>query len=117
LSFNNPYKEQPIQFIAQVISTNAAEWTNPVIEINNYAKLEVPFSVSRGQILVCNGKQLQLMDENRNTLKTVEVKNLPSLSNGSNKILIDGAITGESTPEVKIEWRVIGEGEEIRGKK
>lgn len=115
LAFDNPYSEQPLRFVIQLNSTNSAEWKNPVIEINNYAKLEIPFSVSRGQIVVCDGKQVKLLDENWNIIKEADVKKIPVLSKGANKILIDGTISGENEPSVKIELRTIGEGEEIRG--
>ncbi|MFT3705563.1 MAG: hypothetical protein QM802_24550 [Agriterribacter sp.] len=115
LTFDNPYTEQPLRFIIQLHSTSSAEWNNPVIEINNYAKLEIPFTVSRGQIVVCDGKQVKLLDENWNTIKEADLKNIPRLSNGTNKILMDGAISGENEPSVKIELRTIGEGEEIKG--
>jgi hypothetical protein len=115
LSFDNPYKEQPLRFIMQLNSTSGAEWISPVIEINNYAKLEIPFTVSRGQILVCDGKQVKLLDETWNTIKETDVKKIPTLSKGSNRILIDGVISGEDEPSVKIELRTMGEAEEING--
>lgn len=112
LSYSNPYKEQPVQFIIH-LTAGSTEWTNPVIEINNYAKLEIPFAVSRGQILHCDGKHVKLLDENWTLIKETEIKNIPKLNNGTNKILIDGAIAGENEAAVKIEVRTMGGGEQI----
>lgn len=112
LSYSNPYKEQPVQFIIH-LTAGSTEWTNPVIEINNYAKLEIPFAVSRGQILHCDGKHVKLLDENWTLIKETEIKNIPKLNNGTNKILIDGAIAGENEAAVKIEVRTMGAGEQI----
>ena len=38
---------------------------------------------------------------------------IPLIIKGDNKILTDGAVTGEQSPVVKIEFRTMGKGERI----
>lgn len=118
LSFDNPYKEQPLQFVIQLHSEGStpAVWETPAIELNNYAKLEIPFDVSKGQILVSDGKNIRLLDQHRKLIKEAPIKTVPTLGNGINNIMVDGVISGENSPEVKIEIRAIGDGEQISSK-
>ncbi|MFT3946771.1 MAG: hypothetical protein QM763_07345 [Agriterribacter sp.] len=119
-TFNNPYAPQPMQFIIKLQSDKGGEavWNNPVIEINNYDKIELPFSLSASQVLVCDGKRIRLMDSKWHLLKEVEGFNIPELNNGNNSISADGAISGGNNTVVKIEVRSLGTGELVKaGKK
>ncbi|MBX2924229.1 MAG: hypothetical protein KF746_18660 [Chitinophagaceae bacterium] len=113
-SFNNPFDEQPLQFVAHITGgPSSASWEQPSVEINNYAKLEIPFTVAKGQWLVCNGKQVILYDHEWHTIKEIAVQQLPVVATGANKILIEGIISGEQSPAVKIEFKTVGKAERI----
>lgn len=113
-NFNNPFEEQPLRFIAHITGEpSSAAWDEPSIEVNNYAKLELPFSVSKGQWLVCDGKAIRLFDEHWKMVSETTSLKIPVIIKGDNKILTDGAVTGEQSPVVKIEFRTMGKGERI----
>ncbi|MBX3257812.1 MAG: hypothetical protein KF862_27025 [Chitinophagaceae bacterium] len=112
--FNNPFIEQPLQFVAHITGESvSASWEQPSIEINNYAKLEIPFTVTKGQRLVCDGKQVILFDHEWHKINESAVQQLPILAAGANKILIDGIVSGEQSPAVKIEFKTVGKAERI----
>lgn len=116
--FNNPFVEQPLQFVAYITGESAtASWEQPSIEINSYAKLEVPYNLSKGQRLVCDGRRLLLYDEQWHVLKQTEVSKMPIITSGANKILIDGVVAGEQSPGVKIEFKTLGKAERITASK
>lgn len=112
-TFNNPYAAQPLQFI---ISLKADSWENPVLEINNYDRLEIPFSMQAKQILICDGRSIRLLDAQWNLLKEITGVRIPGCANGANTILVDGVVSGDQGSMVKIELRTQGEGELVSQK-
>lgn len=111
-SFNNPYEGQLMQFIITLRGENT-QWEKPVLEINNFDRVEIPFTLEGSQILVCDGQSIRLLDKNWKLIKELTGIPVPKLKSGDNKIAVDGSVAGGNNPSVKIEVRSLGTGEVI----
>lgn len=113
-TFNNPHSKQPLQLTASLRGDHASKsvWSNPVIEINGYDRIEIPVALSTSETLVCDGKKLTIIDSRGAVVREISVT-VPTLNSGDNSISLDGPVSGDNQPAVRIEIRTIGEGESI----
>jgi hypothetical protein len=118
-SFNNPYDDQPMMFIMNLIqgeSGNDSAVEKIIIEVNNYNKIEIPVKMEPTQILKLNKDcELQLFDKNWQLLKTLRIEDeIPVLSEGENKIIFDAEFSGPGSSKFKIEMKTMGKGEPVK---
>ncbi|MRS65684.1 hypothetical protein [Larkinella terrae] len=117
-AFTNPNAEQPLRFTLQLLAGEKgmnSVLENPVIEINNYSRIELPFSLDENQLVQCDGKTVMLLDRQWHLLKTIDLPaGIPKLTNGSNVIRLDGVFRGSKTATAKMEIRSMGEPLVIR---
>lgn len=112
-TFNNPHSAQPMQFVITLSGDNTV-WENPVLELNNFDRVELPFSMEKSQVLISDGQSLQLLDKNWHLIKQWDNIRVPKLGAGDNVIAVDGTVNGGNKPSVKIEVRSLGTEEQIR---
>jgi hypothetical protein len=116
--YKNSYKDQPLQFIIKLQpgkTNETAKWNNAVIEINNYAAIKIPFTITGSQLLVCDGKKVRLLDNQWKLIQSINLATgIPVISNGPNIIRLAGAIEGDTTPFVHLEIRTMGDGEPVK---
>lgn len=115
-TFKNPNSAQPMQFVITLNSENTV-WENPVLELNNFDRIELPLKMEKSQVLISDGQSLQLLDKNWHLVKQFDNIKVPKLSSGDNVIAVDGGVTGGNKPSVKIEVRTLGTGELIQATK
>lgn len=115
-TFKNPHTAQPMQFIITLNGENTV-WEKPVLELNNFDRVEIPFAVKGGEIIVSDAQSIKLLDKNWKLMKEISGVAVPKLNSGDNTVAVDGAVTGASKPSVKIEVRSLGNAELIQSAK
>ncbi len=119
--YNNPYKDQPLQFIIKLQSAKPngnASWENGSIEINNYSSIHIPFKLTEGQLITCDGKTILVLSSEWKPIRAIPVTgSIPVLSTGTNTVRLDGIIEGDASPLVNIEIRSMGEAESVTKKR
>ncbi|MEO5998331.1 MAG: hypothetical protein ABIN89_16370 [Chitinophagaceae bacterium] len=115
--YKNPYKDQPLQFIIKLQSAKPngnAKWDNATIEINNYAAIQIPGTITEQQLIVCNGKSINLLNSQWQLISDIPLTGpIPVIGNGSNTIRLEGTVEGDQSPVVHMEVRTMGEGEVV----
>lgn len=108
-SFNNPAKEQILNF---VLSPKNCNVTNVHLELNNFKKIKLPMTIKKGQILKYNGKnEAVLYKANWEVVKKFKINSSYfKINSGKNKISVDCNFDAEeSNAKLKVELRTSGE--------
>ena len=117
--FNNPATAQPFAFIITMMPDKESDvdvsFDNPVISINQQNELMVPVSLKQKQILYCDGKTINLYNNQWQLLQTIELNEpLPLLAQGNNEIRFDGKYSGHNGAKIKLEVRTKGVSENLK---
>jgi hypothetical protein len=116
--YKNPNRNQPLQCIIKVQSAKPngnAQWQNATIEINNYAAINIADTITDGQLIVCDGNSIQLLDSQWKLIRAIPLSAaVPVISNGINTIRLAGLVEGDQSPLVHMEIRTMGEGEVVK---
>lgn len=120
-AFDNKGEKQGLIFTLSILAKKGTEtegkFENISFEVNNNQRLELPVSMTVGQILQSDGKIVRLYDRQWNLLQTVTLSSsIPMIEAGDNKIIFDTRYTGENAPDVKIEISTKGIPEMISKK-
>ena len=111
--FKNTNPEQPLRFTLQLTAGDKAlpsVLENPVIDLNDYSRIELPLSLDESQIIHCDGKSISLLDRQWHVLKTIPLPGgIPKLTRGVNTIRVAGNFRGATTTIAKLEVRSMGE--------
>ena len=112
-NFENPAAEQPASFIISMQSTKESDpditFEQISIAINQQDALLLPISLSRNQVIHCDGKTVKLYNKQWQLLKTIDLnRTIPLLKSGANSIVFDGRYSGENGADIKLELRVKG---------
>jgi hypothetical protein len=120
-TFDNPGAMQPLTFILAMApeKDKSAEVTfdEASITVNHQDALVLPASLTKDQILYCDGTTVKLYNRQWQLLQTLNLaRPLPMLSAGKNEIRFDGKYSGENGASIKLEIRAKGTPEMIPGK-
>ncbi len=110
---DNPHGAQPLQFILRV--SGDAPISDLTLDIDGTGETLMPVTLEPGQILKCSGgAEGILYDENWNELKRVEL-DAPELQidSGACEIRFGCRFHTADEPEVKLEFRTVGEAETL----
>lgn len=116
MDFENRYERQvPLL----VIHASGEEGTvaNPVIELDNSFRLEIPVRLEAGQTLTLAGtdKQLSLYDRKGRLIRKVAVeKSLPAVSSGRHTLGFDGTTDANTQVKMNIEIKLLNNETRLR---
>ena len=112
-NFSNIYKKQPLQFILTTTNNSAA--SKLFIEIDDFKKIELDFTIAPNQNLKYDGgNEIVLYDTSWNKIKTISIdREKFLLSSGNHKIKIDCKFSGSENASLKLELKTIGSPEMV----
>ncbi len=84
---------------------------NIQVTINGTA-MNLPFSLSLGNNIYCDGKSVYLCDATWNRLEEVKM-DIPDFKEGDNSIEISGTFEGKNGPYINCEFKTTGEPEMV----
>jgi len=116
-SVNNPYQEQPLQFYITVspVSDNLSETVSRIqFKINNYQTIELNIPLKADDRVCCDGQKVYLCDKTWNRLRVISEDKIPDLESGAAEIVVTSEFSGNRSPKLEIEFKVIGKPEEVR---
>lgn len=113
-SFEHNEGDQPFNFNLTFMGKTGTV-TNPVLELDNYFRLEIPGSFEAGSTIVSDGKSVKLYNSKGKYLNDIRISQLfPILKKGTHTLKFDCAFSGEGDkPECRIVIKTIGEEEKI----
>jgi hypothetical protein len=119
--FNNPYEEQPIMFLLNLIpgESGPGSTVNSIsIKINNSQNLKIPIKMKPFQTLKLDQSgKLQLFDKNWNLIQTIIVQDkIPTISKNKNTIIFDTDFSSDGASKFKIEIKTLGSPEHVVGR-
>ena len=90
--------------------------TNPIIEVDNSFRLEIPVTIEAGQTLVVGGERTSsLYDRKGKLIRTIDVKDgLPRLGAGRHTLSFDGTADLNSPLKLKMEIKLLDAEEALR---
>jgi hypothetical protein len=105
-NFEQPWKEQPLQFQLNVTGT-AGKVSNIKIQVDNYKEINLPVELSAGESLVCDGtKEIRIYNKNgRPKAKHTLTDSPPLMSKGSHTIIADCDFTGDEPPKIEVRFK------------
>jgi hypothetical protein len=115
-SFENRVGKQPAQVILLAAGESGAI-SNPVIELDNSFRVEIPVTLEAGQSLVIDSLTTAVLyNQKGKFIKSVTLeKGLPPLSQGSHRILFDCLFSENTDIGVRIKIKLLEKVEEVRG--
>lgn len=115
IDFSNSFAEQPLQFL--ISAKEKGIITNVKIELNNYAKVDIPVDLGDGNILSYEGgANAVLYDKNWNVIEDIGINASKLIVSKGNQHLNIG-LEGSNKVTAKLELKVIGEPVLITGKR
>jgi hypothetical protein len=113
-SFEHAGEEQPMNFTL-TFTGKAGTISNPVLEVNNYARIEIPGTFDAGSSISCDGKTIRLYNNKGKFLKEIEVaQSIPMLNKGNHTLKYDCTFSGgDDNPVTRIVIKTIGKAELI----
>ncbi len=115
-AFNNPYDDQPARFYMTTSPTDGnrtAYISGLTISFNNYQVISIDEPVKAGDCIVFDGESLYITDTFWKPRKKIEFTTLPIWSEGENRVEVTGQFSGEQSPVLKFEFKVVGEPERV----
>ena len=116
-TFENNTGKQNAQVIL-LAAGKAGEISNPVIELDNSLRIQVPVNLKAGQSLVIgHSTSADLYDQKGKFVKKVTLSQpLPELAEGSHHLLFDCAFSDDADINVKITVKLLDGIEEVEAK-
>ncbi|WP_209331682.1 AlbA family DNA-binding domain-containing protein [Lunatimonas salinarum] len=116
--FDNPYDEQELMFIIDLKlgdGDRSSKIESIKVEINNYAELEIPVTMDRGQVLkLGRAGQIELYEKNWDLVKTIPIdRKIPLLKRGKNSILIDAGFVTDGKASLRVEMKTESKPEKV----
>ena len=110
---NNPYGAQPLQFILQV--SGGASVSDVTLEIDGSGEIFIPATLAARSILKYSGQgQGTVYDKNWNERERVDIKASElHMGPGRHEIRLQCRFLTADQPEVKLEFRTVGEAERL----
>jgi len=105
----NRDEAQPLQFFLEVTG-EAGSIRNPVIEIDNYARIEIPAEIEAGHSLLCDGtKTLRLYGPTGKYVASIELDDdVPEMDGGAHQAEFDCKFDGSPGPKVAVTFKTRG---------
>jgi hypothetical protein len=114
VSLSNPYETQPLQFIVQVPAGTVME--NPTFSVGG-ASMEVKGAFAGPCALrYSGGGEISVCDGHWKEQRRVSVVAPLVVATGAQQISVSGKVTGEKPAEIKVEFRLVGKAEPVRGR-
>ena len=116
--FTNPHAKQPLQFTLKVIADAPASLSNPVFELDRSRRITFDVTLKPNQYLVCDRtEQAKIYDNHWNLLKTLKpAEPIPHITAGGHTIEFDCKYSGDTSPQVLINLKTIGNPEIVKAK-
>ena len=116
--FDQPWKEQPLQFRLNVAG-NEGSVKNIKLQIDNYKDILFPIELKVGESLVSDGTEIiRLYDSNGKPKGTIKLNTKsPNLTSGAHTILIDSEFTGDEAPKIEVQFKGMNKSETVEVKK
>ncbi len=113
-NFEHTEADQPLHFTL-TFTGKTGTVSNPVFELDNYARIEIPGSFEAGSSLVCDGKAIKLYNSKGRFIRDVPVSQaIPMLTKGKHTLKYDCTFAAEGdSPANRIVIKAIGEAEVI----
>jgi hypothetical protein len=113
-SFEHTEADQPLNFTLTFLG-KAGTVTNPVLELDNYARIEIPGVFDAGSSIVGDGKTVKLYNSKGKYLKEILVsQSIPTLNKGTHTLKYDCTFSGgDDYPVTRIVIKTIGKAELI----
>ncbi len=116
-----PFENNTGKQNAQVIllaAGNTGEISNPVIELDNSLRIQIPVKLKAGQSLVIDSSaSASLYDQKGKFIKKVTLtQSLPELAEGNHHLLFDGTFSESTDVNVKITVRLLDGIDEVKAK-
>ena len=92
--------------------------SNPIIELDNYQRIELTGNFTAGSSLVCDGSSIKVYNAKGKFQQQIALsKDLPKLSNGSHKLKFDCKFADEDGPKLRILVKTMGKPEWVKANK
>jgi hypothetical protein len=114
---DNPYGAQPLQFILHV--SGNAPVSDVSLKIDNAGEIFIPITLQTGSILkYSGGDQAVLFDKSWNELQKVKLDASElQIGHGRHNVRFECRFQSADNPEVKLEFRTVGDAEALATKK
>ena len=114
-NFQQPWKEQPLQFRLNVMGNEGAV-NNIKIQVDSYAEITLPIELLAGESLVCDGTDLiRIYDKNGKPKGKYLLKSAaPVLAPGSHNIISDCSFKGEVPPKIEVLFKGLAKMEVVQ---
>ena len=114
-NFQQPWKEQPLQFRLNVTGNEGAV-NNIKIQVDSYAEITLPIELLAGESLVCDGTDLiRIYDKNGKPKGKYLLKSAaPVLAPGSHNIISDCSFKGEVPPKIEVQFKGLAKMELVQ---
>ncbi|MEO8417076.1 MAG: hypothetical protein ABI472_25655, partial [Ginsengibacter sp.] len=116
-NFENNTGSQNAQLVLLAVG-NIGEISNPVIELDNSLRIQIPLNLKAGQSLVIdNSASASLYDQKGKFVKKVALlKSLPELAEGNHHLLFDCTFSEGADVKVKITIKLLDGIEKVQAK-
>lgn len=113
-SFEHAGEEQPLNFTL-TFTGKTGTISNPVLELDNYARIEMTGTYEAGSSIACDGKVIRLYNNKGKFLKEIQVaQSIPMLTNGTHTLKYTCTFSGgDDSPVNKIVIKTMEKAEII----